>query len=147
MALGLATIVTSIAALSVTGLTIKDMDEIPAEVKGRKPMLIPNSDFLSDFELITQSFGPGSTAKYDVLYTLSYRLCYKPIGAGRPLEYFDDMVLMVGLFLDAIIAANPLSGSIRLVPLSVSGMGNVEDPSGFLFHGCDIGIRVMEFVN
>jgi len=147
MALALATVVTSIAALSVTGLTIKDMDEIPAEVKGRKAMLIPLPDFVTDWELETQSFGPGSSAKFDASYTLNYRLCYKPVGAGRSLEYFDDMVSMIASILDAVIAASPVSGSIMLTPVAVFNMGIVNDPSDNSYYGADIALRVMEFVN
>lgn len=147
MALGLATVVSSIAALSVTGLSIKDMDEIPVGVEVAQPTLIPLPDFVTDWELETQSFGPGSSAKFDAFYTLNYRLCYVPVGAGQQLEYFDDMVSMFTAFFDAVIAASPVSGSIGLAPASVTNMGIVNDPAENSYYGCDISVRVMEFIN
>lgn len=147
MALAIATVVDSIAALSVTGLSIKDMDEIPPGVEVSQPTLIPLPDFMTDWEIETQSFGPGSSAKFDAFYTLNYRLCYIPVGAGKPLEYFDNMVSMVAAFLDAVIAASPVTGSITLTPVAVFNMGIVNDPADQSFYGCDIAIRVMEFIN
>ena len=149
MALAIATIANSIAALSVTGVTIKDIDEIPVGVDPNQPTIIPLPDYMTNFDVEIDSFGPGSTAKMSVYYTLNYRLCYKPADAGRSdtIEYYDNMVAAATAFLDAVLAADTVTGSIDVKPEAITNMGIVNDPADNSFHGCDIGLRVMEFVN
>ena len=147
MALAIATVVDNISKLSVSGLVIKDMDEIPGSVDARQPTLIPLPDFLTDYAMERDSFGGGSTAKMTVNYTLNYRLCYAPVGAGRPLEWFDNMVSMVGLIMDAVMAVDTLGGTVDIVPAGVRNMGIVNDPGDAGFYGCDLAFKVEEFVN
>ena len=148
MALAFDTVANSIAALSVTGLTIKDIDEIPPKVDIRAPTLIPLPDYVTDFDVDLDSFGGGSTAKMTVTYTLGYRMCYKPAGSGRDdLEYYDDMIKLVADFLDAVLAIETLTGAIDIMPLEVVNMGLVNDPADNSYVGCDIRLMVQEFVN
>ena len=147
MALGIATIANAIAALSVTGLTIKDVDEIPAEADPRLSTLIPLHEYMTDFEVELDSFGGGSTAKMTVWYTLGYRLLFKPLGAGREFEYQANMIAMVAAFLDAVLAIETISGCEGIIPISITNMGNVVDPAENWYVGCDIHLRVQEFVN
>ena len=147
MALAIATVVDAISNLSVSGLTIKDMDQIPGAVDPRAPTLLPLPNFMSDWDFNRDSFGGGSIAKMDVHYVLNYRLCYKPIAAGRQIEWFDNMVAMVGLIMDAVMAIDTMSGTVDIIPLGITNMGIVNDPADNAFFGCDISFRVMEFVN
>jgi len=149
MALAISTVADSISKLSVTGLTIKDINEIPAGTDSRGKTLIPKPNFMTDFSMERDSFGGGSTAKMTVNYTLNYRMLYKPVGAGRQnvLEYYDDLTSMIGLVLDAVLAIDTLTGTVDIVPLSVTNMGLVNDPADQAWYGCDFAFRVMEFVN
>jgi hypothetical protein len=147
MALAIATVVDSISKLSVSGLTIKDMDEIAGAVDPRAPTLFPMADFITNVQFARNSFGGGSIAKMTLSYTLNYRLCYKPVAAGRSIEYFDNMVAMCGLVLDAIMAIDTLTGCVDTVISNVQNMGIVMDPSDNQFYGCDMSFIVTEFVN
>ena len=149
MALQTAAIANSIAGLSVAGLSIRDVDEKPAGVDARQPTLFPLENYITDFNMVRDSFGGGSTAKMTVTYTLNYRLCYKPIGAGRSniISWFDDVVDMTMLFIDAVLAVETLTGLIDIIPVEITNMGGVEDPANNIFYGCDIGVNVKEFVN
>jgi hypothetical protein len=149
MSLAITTITDSISKLSVSGLVIKDIDEIPVGVDARQPTLIPLPDFVTNFVMIRDSFGGGTTAKMTVSYTLGYRLLYKPVGAGRELEYYDNLVSMAGLIMDAILAIDTLTGLVDIEPEAngIINMGVVNDPAGNAFLGCDIRMRVKEFVN
>ena len=102
MAIGIATIANAIAALSVTGLSIKDIDEIPPQADQSISTLIPLPDYMTDFEVEIDSFGGGSTAKMTVWYTLGYRLLYKPVGAGLDLEYYDNMIALAAALFGAL---------------------------------------------
>ena len=149
MALALATVTNSIAALSVTGLTIKDLDEIPAKADPRQATLLALPAFVTAFEMVRDSFGGGSEAKMSASYTLNYRLLYAPAGQGRAgtLENYDNMVALVTAFLDAAMAIDELTGAVDIVPAGITNMGLVNDPADNQWIGCDIALRVLEFVN
>lgn len=148
MALSIATIADSISNLSVSGLTIKDMDTIPASASGLGSLLIPLPNFVTDFNMSRDSYGGGSTAKMTVTYNLNYRLLFAPAGSGRDLEYFDNMVSMVGLLWDAVMAIELITGAVDLIPAGLSNMGLVNDPAEQNeYYGCDVAFMVTEFVN
>ena len=88
------TIATSIAGLSVSGVTIKDLDGISEQVHARAcPLLYPKPDgFMSNLRVERDSFGPASNARKTVRYTLSYVYLHAPIGEGRGLfDVYADM--------------------------------------------------------
>lgn len=148
MSLQIATIANSISRLSVSGLTLLDVDEIPPVVDPRVSTLLPLPNYITDFEMVRDSFG-SSDAKMTVVYTLNYRLFYKPVGTGRitTIEGVSGLVEMVGLVLDAVLAIDTLDGAVDITPQDVTNMGIVNDPSDNQWHGCDIALRVTEFVN
>src|SRR3972149_7264806 len=106
MTLAISTICDSTSSLSVSGLTIKDLNEIPEAVTGRDcPVIYPKPDgFVTNFEMVRDSFGGGPTAKMTVTYDLTYRLLGAPIGAGGGLV--DSYSLLVQK-MDAFIGAGP----------------------------------------
>jgi len=150
MAAAIATVTNSIAALSVSGVTLKDMDEILEQVEERDgPIIqpIPNG-FVTDLGAERDSFGDPSQALKTLNYTLNYRLMYIPLDAGRGLfDVYDDMVAKAFLFIDAVLANDDLSGSVDVTPVGALNFGPVVDPAGNQFHGCDFQLRVQEFVN
>ena len=150
MTLALITVADSIAGLTVTGASIKDVDQIPPEAgKLRTPVLFPEPmNFVTDFHMVRDSFGPGTTAKMTVTYTLHYTFCCCPIGQGQTgLDAYDDMTSKVVAIWDAVIAIGVLTGCVDLVPAGVSEFGPVPDPSGNMYLGCRLAFQVTEFVN
>ena len=148
MALQIAAVANSIAALSVTGVSLKDVDEIPSSIDKRAPTILPLPDYVTNFAFERDSFGGGG-ALMTVSYTLNYRLCYKPVGQGRQktIEYYDVMVDKVALFFDAVMAIDTLTGAVDIAPDGITNMGIVNDPSDNEFIGCDLAVRIVEFVN
>lgn len=148
MGLALTTITDSIAGLTVTGLTIKDIDEIPLTWEGRAHVIYPEPvDFLTEFDAQPATFGTGSTRAWDVTYTMRYTLLYAEVSAGRGMELFKPTIDLALDFMDAIIALTTITGSVTLKPGTISTPGPVTDPSGKVFFGCHITVRVLEFVN
>ena len=152
MALQIGTVADSISKLTVTGVTLKDIDKIITEGNKRNiPVIIPRPDgFMSSFIYERKSFGSGDAAAVNITYTLTYRLLHSKIGTGRSkvIAKYSDMVAKVGLFLDAIIENDTITGAVNIQAASISEFGPVSDPAGSaIFLGCDIGISVMEFVN
>jgi len=152
MTLNLRNVADAFAALSVSGLTIKELDGIPSEVGVRSSLLIPLPNYLTDGEVERDSFG-ASKAAMTVSYTINYRLCYQPVGTTRvmTLDVFQGLVQMVGLIWDAVLAIDVFiaahSEVVDIIPVSISNMGIVNDPADMPFYGCDLAFRVQEFVN
>ena len=150
MTLAIATIVSNIAALSVSGVTIKDMDSIPEQVLARDcPIMIPEPvDFVSDFEVERNTYGSAAQSKKTVRYTLNYSFLYQTVGATRTgLDIYGDMVDKAFAIFDAIISNDDLGSTVEFTPFDTVSFGVVLDPSGNTFLGCRILVRVTEFIN
>jgi hypothetical protein len=149
MALAIVTVCDSIAALSVTGLNILDVDQIPPDVTRLYPVLFPEPlEFVTDFAMERDSFGGGSTAKMTVTYNLHYTFCFTPIGAGRTgLDLYDEMLTLAAAILDAVLAIDTFTGGVDMVPLAPVEFGPVPDPAGNQYLGCRFTFQVQEFVN
>jgi hypothetical protein len=150
MTLAISTITNSIAALVVTGLTIKNMDEIPTTLTGRDcPVLIPDmNNFISGFEVNPDSFGSASVRKWTTKYTLNYLLIYAQAGIGRVtvVENYAGMVQMAYAFFDTILSTDTISGSVDHLVGSIKSF-QVIDWGGVSFHTCNVSLDIMEFVN
>jgi hypothetical protein len=152
MTLLLATVTNSIAAISVTGLTIKDIDEIPARVYGRDcPILYPEPlDFITGWEAEKMTFGRGLTVKWMMRYNLTYTLLYAPIGSGRGLELFAPTIAQACLFFDKLMESHPLTGAELVTPAAIGVPGVMYDPTGpgaanaEAFYGVRLTLRVQE---
>lgn len=150
MTLAITTISNAITGLSVTGLTIKDIDEIPQAIINRDcPVLIPDPDnYVSRFLVEPDSFGVGGTRKWTANYTLNYLLLYAAVGSGRTtvLEKYSGMVSSAFAFFDALLASSALTGAVDFEPDMIGSFG-IVDFSGTLFHSCGVSLNVKEFVN
>ncbi len=146
MAIGWRTVMSSIAALSVSGVTIKDVDEVPEDVTGLGSIFMPLAAFITDFRVEPQSYGGGESALMDIYYTLNYRFYLAPVAAGRGfLSVLDLLVDKLALLLDALIAIGVITGAEGIRPVAISNYGTVFDPSDNQFWGCDIAIEILEF--
>ena len=149
MALAIATVTNSIAALTVSGLTIKDIDEIPASVVDANcPVIYPEPlNLMTNLVDEPAHFGEGANSDWNVEYDLTYTLCYCPVGDGREMENFAPAIDKANGFIYAIMKANPLTGAVLVRATGISEVGPVPDPSGNLFIGCRITVHVLEFVS
>ena len=48
-------------------------------------------------------------------------------------------------FIDKMLVSDAVTGSVDLQVEDISAFGPVSDPSGKMFHGCDISFRILEF--
>jgi len=150
MALGIATILDSIKALSVSGVTIREMTEVPEKITTRDcPVLFPKpTGFITDLKVTPVAFGDPGTRPYNVEYNLHYLYAHAQVGTDRKLALSIDAALVkIFLILDAIIAADNLSGTVEFQAANFDAFGPIIDPSGQAFVGCELTFHVMQFVN
>jgi len=151
VSIGITAIMTALSDLSITGLTFCDTSEIPEGTDPfRVPMLFPIPDrFISDFVYTRDSYGGGSTALAHVNYNINLRLCYAPMASGRGLfDVYPSMVAMVVLILNKLIVSDTLSTAVDVQVAGVPVFGKVFDiHNNIPYHGAEITVSVMEFVN
>ena len=144
MAVKITTAAGLIAALSITGLKIRDLDEIKELMQiGDLPCLVPHpGDFITDFATIPAN---NANSKSDETYTLRYRLYYSRItGAVKFFGPYANMVLMIEKILNKFITGDYLSGAIYVKP-RIERVGGVEDHAGNIYHGADFAFDITEF--
>lgn len=146
MTLNIATIVSNIADLVISGVKMCDTNHIPVQVTDRDcPILFPEPlGFVTDFNVTRDSFGPY--AKKTVTYILHYTFLFMPVGAGRELEKYGEMVETAFSVLDVIIANENLAGAVEMDASDALEFGPVPDPAGNLYLGCRFAFLITEFV-
>ena len=150
MALNIVNIPNEIAKMSISGVTIKDIDQIPEFVTGRNcPILFPRPDnFLTGISFTPDSYGTGTTRKWSVRYVLNYVYLHAPVGSMRGLaNIYSGFYTKIGLILDAVIAYQTVAEAIDIAPQGVFNIEVIEDGKGNQFYGTFISLNVLEYVN
>ena len=148
-------LVDKISQLEISGVRVRDMDQIPAAVNVRDcPMLIPEPlNFIQNIVVVRDAAGAASYAPKTITYTLNYTFLHSPVGDDRALANYADMVKKVFAILDAFILADAIASGtsfdevIDITPASVTEFGPVPDPAGNQFLGCRMQFLVTEFIN
>ena len=142
-------IASSIAALPIVGVQIRDLDAIPEMVSARDcPVMYPKPDgFINNLGVDRISYGSALESRKNATYTLTYRYLHNPEGVDRAGSYrlFDAMMNNVDEIVSRIIDNDDLSGTVDITPAEISNLGLVLDPAGYAFHGCDIAFNVLVF--
>lgn len=150
MPLSPTTIATAIAALSVSGVAIKDLTAVPEAVVHRDcPILFPDAEnFISLKGVDRQTLGDDSGAFKFVNYTLHYVFLHSQVGAERGLaKVAQDAISKLYAVIAALIANENALNATGLTPKH-SQLRVLLEPSGKLsFHGCRIDIDVQEWIN
>jgi len=140
------TITNSIAALSITGVTIKDVDEIPQSAALICPVLIPQPNgFVSDFSQERVSFGSNGTAKMDFNYNLNYVFLYAEAGSGvGTFDIYSGLMTKLSAILVAFASNDKIDGLVDLETSGIGDIGIIQDPAGNQYWGILISLRVLE---
>jgi len=149
MTIQLVTIADSISKISVSGLTIKDVDQIPTSINQREcPLLIPNPEnYVSNALIEVDSFGTGTDRKMTLTYNLNYILIHSMVGGGRVhvMDAYSGMLTKACAFLDAFYALSSLTGAVdfwaELSDPAITSVGELD------FHSIGIQLKIKEFVN
>lgn len=146
--LAIDTVATSIAAVSISGVTVKDATGMLDAVEAREcPILMPAPNYLSNIRVERESFGLATVAKKTIYYDLTYRLFYEAVGATRGLaDIYNGLCTTLDATISAFVDDDALSGTIDIVPAGALAPGIVTDAAGGQFYGTDITLNVIVFV-
>lgn len=143
----IATVTDSISNLSISGVTIKDIDQIPDIARMLTPLLIPQpNNFITDLQVSFETFGSNGGAKINTAYTLNYVFLYCEVGSG--LGSFAAFSGLVGKLQDILVAINSNDAITGAVDVKISTIGNIgviTDPAGNEFWGLEFSLRVLEY--
>lgn len=149
MSLNSGAIATGIAALTVTGVTIKDVTAIPEAVDGRAcPILFPSPDgwLLGGNPGGPATFGTPTTRYWQFDRNFDYVYLHAKVGEGRGLR---DHIALMATNLDAIMTElTELDlANVDVIGIQCSAFGVLLDPAGNDFFGCHVQITVREVLN
>jgi hypothetical protein len=152
MSLSAGTIATGIAALSVSGVTIKDVTAIPDTVNGRDcPILFPSPDGWllggngepSDGPT---TFGTAITRMWTFNRTYRYVFLYEQAGATRGLkDVISGLAGKVDLITEAVAEMDLTD--VDAQSITVSNFGVIEAPDAKAFFGCILDFTFRERLN
>mgnify|MGYP001572819090 FL=1 len=142
----MAEVATAIAALTIRGITILDLDEMKHALTDRDcPLLGPSANdpsFLTDWQAQRITL----QGNWSNQYTLNYTLYQSPVGADRGLfKQYPDMVENVRRIVEALQAVPRVDGCKSIALAGMPAFGPVFDASGQQFHGARLALRIIEF--
>jgi hypothetical protein len=138
------TVTNSIAAMSITGVSIKDIDEIPDAIGLDDHVLVPMPENFITNVLLERDELTGQ--KLRLSYTLTYRYYHCRIQATNLLGNYSSMVTYAAAIYLAFSSDVSLAGAVDDMSPTIGQMGPVSDPSGNAYHGFDITINCMQFL-
>lgn len=153
MALNTSAIATAIAALSVSGVTMKDITGIPKAVKkGDCPIFFPHpDDWFAGTNSVSDTSYVGQATVYDAVRRFRYIYLHGLSVAGNPAgTVYPAMAAKVDLIYSAIAAMNASAGVLTVESISISGFGEITAPAAGnttvrdVFYGCFFEIQILE---
>jgi hypothetical protein len=151
MTLSTLNVTNGIAALSVSGVTIKGLSGIPEQVQGRDcPLFFPHpEEFIqggAGGDEGLETFGVPTGRFWLFNRTFRYVYLHAPVGTTRGIyEQYPAMTAKVDLLMEAIAEMDVTDVDVRNI--TVSQIGQLQDPAGSKFYGCTLDITVREKVN
>jgi len=142
----IATVADSIAGLTISGVTIKDIDQIPDTARMLCPLLIPKPDnFVTDLSVSFETFGSNGGAKINTNYTLNYVFLFCEVGGMGAFSAFSGLVSKLSSILVAINSNDAITGAVDVKINSIGNIGVITDPAGIEYWGLEFSLRVLEY--
>ena len=145
-------IASGIAALSITGVTVKDITAIPEQVENRMcPILFPSPDGWmgggnGEPAEGSTTFGTTTTRLWTFNRNYHYVYLHAPVGSSRGLM---DMISAMSTKADAIITALTTLDitDVDVKNVAIGEFGVLTDPAGNSFFGFTVDLTLRERLN
>jgi len=142
----ISTVTDSIAGLIISGVTIKDIDQIPEAARLLTPLIIPQpNNFVTDLSVTFETFGSNGSAKMNTNYTLNYVFLFCEVGGLSAFAAFSGLIEKLSSILVAIDSNDAISGAVDVKINSIGNLGVITDPAGVEFWGLEFSLRVLEY--
>lgn len=143
----ISTVADSIAGLSISGVTIKDIDQIPDTARMLCPLIIPQpANFVTDLSVSFETYGSNGSAKINTNYTLNYMFLFCEVSSGLgAFAAFSGLVAKLSALLVAINSNDAITGAVDIKINSIGNIGVITDPAGNDFWGLEFSLRVLEY--
>jgi len=142
----LTTVTNTIEGLTISGVTILDVDEIIESMQMNPATLAPRpEDFVTDM-MVTRDESSGRLLQLS--YVLHYRYYHCPIAGGLGGIFASYSAMMTNIVAIQLKLSDDaqLTGSMDTMEPQPFNIGPVQDPAGNTFLGCEFSIRVMQFL-
>lgn len=141
----IATVADSISKLSISGIVVKDINELSASWQSLPNVLYPRPDNFVTGVSLTQA--ELSKQKYDLRYTLNYRFLHVALGNDAVLFVaYPTLIAKIVLIVNAIITNHNLTGAMDVNFGGITAIGALPDPAGNAYHGCDFAVDILEYL-
>jgi len=145
----ISTVIASIAALSITDVTVLGLTDMPTHGNLAPQTLYPNAEkgIFGKVNSEPKTQGSGGNEKITLEYDLYYRYLHcAPVGSvGGLYDITSGLITNIATIMVSFLTNDTVSGAINLALTDVSGAGIVVDPAGNEFLGCDFTLRITEF--
>lgn len=142
----ISTVTDGIAGLIISGVTIKDIDQIPEAARLLTPLVIPQpNNFVTDLSVTFETFGSNGSAKMNTNYTLNYVFLFCEVGGLSAFAAFSGLIEKLSAILVAIDSNDAISGAVDVKINSIGNLGVITDPAGVEFLGLEFSLRVLEY--
>lgn len=143
MALATRAIYTELSQLSITGVQLRDLDNLPQEVAVREcPILFPDPDkAVGQSRTSRLTFGGSFGADWEDRAALRLRYLHAAVGGGRGLkDWYPSFLLNFDAIKTAILeGAYTTSGAIAL-SIDTTDFGPIVGPNNKKYYGCILTI-------
>ncbi len=142
-----AAVATAISGLTITGVTIKDINAIPDSVQMLCPIIIPQPNgFIGNIEPENLSFGSLGTQAENFTYTLNYVFLFAEIGSGESgFTPYSPLIVKLIAIVNVILNNDVVSGLVDMQLESITGIGQINDPANNAYWGAFFALRCLEF--
>lgn len=142
-----ADVTAAIAALNVTGVTIKDISAIPEQATLLCPIMFPQPNFVTDFQVKIDTLGTAGSEKVTLEYDINYIYTHCTInaGLGGMFSVYAGMITnILAIIVKILLTDNPRDG-VTLRLRTIPQAGPVNDPAGNQYWGCLFSLHVLEY--
>lgn len=142
----ISTVADSIAGLTISGVTIKDIDQIPDSARLLCPLLIPNpANFVTDISVTFETYGSNGGAKINTNYTINYVFLFCEVAGINAFAAFSGLMAKLSAILVAINSNDTITGAVDMKINSIGNIGVITDPAGVEYWGLEFSLRVLEY--
>ena len=146
--ISLATVADSISKISVSGVTIKDVDELATSWSKQANIMYPKPEnWITNAKFTADSYGSNGSEAARFSCNMTYRFLGTQVGnMANFTAAYSNVITKLVLILNAILSNDVITGADDFRLVNQSNIGPLSDPAGNVFHGCDLTFWYEEFL-